>query len=56
MDMVPDELLPSIQKPLDMHHMLETILTTSLENHDTNPNSNEHKLAAMVVDIAGNIL
>ena len=53
-----------MQKPLSMHHIrsklfsltlskLHALYNSCLENHATNPNSNEYKLTAIVLDIVG---
>ena len=59
-----NDLLPFMQKPLGMHHIrsklfslplskLHALYNSCLENHVTNPNSNEYKLTAIVLDIVG---
>jgi hypothetical protein len=59
--------LPFMQKPLSMHHIrsklfslhlseLHALYNSCLVNHVTNPNSNEYKLTAIVLDIAGHKL
>ena len=55
---------PFMQKPLNMQHIcsklfslhlskLHAFYNSCLVNHVTNPNSNEYKLTAIVLDIAG---
>jgi len=62
-----NDLLPFMQKPLDMHHIrlklfslllskLHALYNSCLVKHVTNPNSNECKLTAIVLDIAGHRL
>ena len=56
-----------MQKPLGIHHIrsklfslylskLPALYNSCLENHVKNPNSNEYKLTAIVLDIAGHRL
>jgi len=56
-----------MQKPLGIHHIrskllslllskLHALYNSCLVNHVTNPNSNEYKLTAIVLDIAVHIL
>ena len=56
-----------MQKPLGMHHIrsklfalpiskLHALYNSCLTDHVTNPNSNEYKLAAIILDIAGHRL
>ena len=63
-DVSLNDLLPFMQKPLGMHHIrsklfsltlskLHTLYNLCLENQYTNPNSNEYKLRAIVLDIVG---
>jgi hypothetical protein len=58
---------PFMQKPLTMQHIrsklfslplskLHAFYNSCLVNHVTNPNSNEYKLTAIVLDIAGHRL
>jgi hypothetical protein len=59
-----NDLLPYVQKPLGIHHIrsklfslplskLHALYNSCLVNNVTNPNSNEYKLTAIVLDIAG---
>ena len=51
-----------MQTPLGMHHIslplskLHALYNSCLVNNVTNPNSNEYKLTAIVLDIAGHRL
>ena len=66
-DVSLNDLLPFMQKSFGMHHIrsklfslplskLHALYNSCLENHVTNPNSNEYKLTAIVLYIAGHIL
>ena len=66
-DVSLNDLLPFMQNPLGMHHNrsklfslplseLHALYNSCLVNNDTNPNSNEYKLTAIVLDIAGHRL
>ena len=66
-DVSLNDLLPFMQKPLCMHHIrsklfalpllkLHALYNSCLVNNVTNPNSNEYKLTAMVLDIASHRL
>ena len=61
-DVSLNDLLQFIQKPLGMRHIhsklfplplskLHSLYNSCQENHVTNPNSNEYKLTALVLDI-----
>ena len=63
-DVSLNDLLPFMQKPLGRHHIrsklfslplskLHAMYNTCLVSNVTNPNSNEYKLTAIVLDIAG---
>jgi hypothetical protein len=63
-DVSLNDLLPFMQIPLGMHRIrsklfsltlskLHALYNSCLENHVTNPNSNEYKLTAIVFDIVG---
>ena len=62
-----NDLLPFMQQLLSMHHFrsklfsltlsnLHSLYNSCLESYVTNPNSNEYKLTAMVLDIASHRL
>jgi len=66
-DVSLNDLLPFMQKPLGMHLVrsklfslplskLHALYNSCLVNNVTNPNSNEYKLTAIVLDIAGHRL
>ena len=66
-DVSLNDLLSLMQKPLGMHHIssklfslplskLHALYNSCLVNHVTKPNSNEYKLTAIVLDIAGHRL
>ena len=66
-DVLLNDLLPFMQKPLGMHHFHSKLFSLPLSkphalynsclvNHVTHPNSNEYKLTAIVLDITDNRL